>query len=328
WASSTRRRRNPGPRRLVSRSAAKRSRSSTDGTRFVLTGASIEARIACPLCRGRSARSFKKLGYWIRACTACEHHFVETETADPRAHAQATFGDDYFFGGDGGYEDYLANGAALRAQGRAYGRLLARHRVAGDVLDVGAAAGYILAGLRDEGWHGSGIEPNATMAGYARSTLGLRVRAGVVETIDGEERFDAVVMAHVLASCIDPVSVLHTVSRVTREGGLLLVESRLRDGLAAWLLGKAWLGYNPPAVLHWFTAESVAHTAGRCGYQLVAHGRPRKRIAGSRAKTARALAEATSGAQRALAPLMSAMPDTAKLPFPAGDLAWMLFRKA
>jgi len=293
----------------------------------VLTESTSDVLIACPLCGGETARVFERHGYWLRDCRTCEHRFAEIGAADPRTHAASVYRDEYFFGGGAGYPDYLAEGAMLRTHGRSYGRLLARHHPLGDLLDVGAAAGFILAGLIDEGWHGEGVEPNATMAGYARSTLGLRIIAPIIEQVTDAERFDAVTMIQVLAHFVDPMAAMRSAAHATKRHGLLLVESWLRDSLTARLFGKSWHEYSPPSVLHWYTAESIAHMAGLCGYRLVARGRPRKHIAGSHAKSALAQALGGGAVSKLLAPIANIVPDRALLPYPAEDLTWLLFRK-
>ncbi|MGH9337108.1 MAG: class I SAM-dependent methyltransferase, partial [Vicinamibacteria bacterium] len=143
---------------------------------------------ACPLCGGPSERLFETHGYWVSACAECCHRFTEVEHGPD--HVERTYGDDYFHGGGAGYPDYLAEGAILRAHGRRYGELLTRFLPAGSLLDVGSAAGFLLAGFNEAGLRGRGIEPNASMAAYAREKLGLCVFTGTLEEYPGDLRFD------------------------------------------------------------------------------------------------------------------------------------------
>ena len=117
---------------------------------------------ACPLCGDVSARLFEKYGHGIARCHDCGHRFAQITVSE--AHIDSVYGDDYFQGGGAGYRDYLSESRLLRAHGRRYGRLLKRFAPAGEVLDVGAAAGFLLQGLLDEGWQGEGLEPNDRMA--------------------------------------------------------------------------------------------------------------------------------------------------------------------
>jgi SAM-dependent methyltransferase len=292
----------------------------------VLTENALTRSVFCPLCGGDTSRAFQKHGYWLRDCAGCGHRFLEIGASDHAAHAAVTYGDEYFFGGC--YPDYLAEGAILRAHGARYGKLMARYRKPGTVLDVGAAGGFILAGLQEAGWRGTGVEPNATMAGYARSNLRLDVMQGTIEGIAAAGPFDAVTMIQVLGHFLDPLAALRSAFRLTRQGGMLLVETRLRDSLTARVFGTSWHEYNPPIVLHWFTAESIAHLAGTCGYQFIARGQPRKRVTGAHAKTA--LRDAMRGGvlSKIVGRIVNVLPDSATLPYPAEDLIWMLFRRS
>ena len=119
----------------------------------------------CPICRHSSQRKFQKYKYWIQECQTCHHQFLE---ASPSLHhAAQVYGDDYFYGGAAGYPDYLAEGRLIREHGQRYGKMLKKHMQPGRVLDVVAAAGFILSGFVDHHWVGDGIEPNAQMATFA-----------------------------------------------------------------------------------------------------------------------------------------------------------------
>ena len=101
------------------------------------------------------------------APAGCYRNVVGT-TGTGADHVRNVYGDHYFTGGGAGYPDYLADGELLRERGRGYARLIAGATTPGRVLDIGAAAGFVLQGLCDEGWRGAGIEPNAAFWEKAR----------------------------------------------------------------------------------------------------------------------------------------------------------------
>ncbi|MCK7480364.1 MAG: class I SAM-dependent methyltransferase [Candidatus Moduliflexus flocculans] len=72
------------------------------------------------------------------------------------------------------------------------------------------------------------------MAAYARSTFGLDVREGTVETARPPERaFDAVVATHLIEHLNDPRSFLREVRRAMRPDGRLYLVTPNADGLQA-----------------------------------------------------------------------------------------------
>jgi hypothetical protein len=106
----------------------------------------------CPLCGQSSQRRFQKHGYWILDCNGCAHRFTELQPTS--AHVANIYADSYFYGGGAGYPDYLAEAQLLRRQGQRYAALLKCYTPPGQMLDVGAAAGFVLQGFQDAGWQG------------------------------------------------------------------------------------------------------------------------------------------------------------------------------
>jgi Zn ribbon nucleic-acid-binding protein len=59
----------------------------------------------CPLCDSHSSVQFEKHEIPIRECNACRHRFAIPEES-PADHIEHVYGDDYFFNGGAGYDDY------------------------------------------------------------------------------------------------------------------------------------------------------------------------------------------------------------------------------
>lgn len=283
---------------------------------------------ACPVCGGDTRTVFEAHGFPIRHCRHCSHRFA-ADAVRPD-HVGAVYGDDYFNGGGAGYPDYCAGAAMLRAHGRRYARILGAHMSPGRVLDVGAAAGFVLQGFGDEGWQGVGLEPNAAMAAHARDALGLDVRVGTLEA-PGErlqaDTFDLVSMIQVVAHFHDLRRAFERAQRLTRPGGFWLVETWDSASLTARALGRRWHEYSPPSVLHMFTRASLSRLAAAFDMDVVDTGRPAKRISGAHVKS---LLGYKLGSGMAAAPLRATLrllPDRIELPYPAEDLFWTLFRR-
>jgi SAM-dependent methyltransferase len=281
-----------------------------------------EGAPACPICEGSSRRIFAVHGYGIRACAACGHRFADlVPEAD---HPAVVYGDAYFQEGGAGYPRYLDQAAIVEASGRHYARVVARHMAPGRVLDVGAAAGFVLKAFVEGGWQGLGIEPNDSMAGYARDTLGLDVRTGSLEGFTTPEPVDLVTMIQVLPHLWDLRRGLATAADATAPGGYWLIETWDRSSLTARAFGKRWHEYSPPSVLHWFDRDGVVRLAAQHGFSEVRHGRRLKWISGSHASS---LLEHTFGerAGRAVRAMERVVPS--RLPYPSEDLFWILLRK-
>jgi SAM-dependent methyltransferase len=157
----------------------------------------------------------------------------------------------------------------LKRLERRYGqsmRCAAVHRavgVPGRILDIGAATGIFLDGMRRLGWDTVGIEPTASAAHYARERLGLQVQtARLEETNFADASFDAITMWDVLEHVHEPRTVLAEVARLLRPGGLFVLSLPNPDSLEARLLGAHWLGWDLPRHLNLFRPALLrAHLA-------------------------------------------------------------------
>ena len=278
----------------------------------------------CPICQNLSDRIFQKNGFWIRECKSCHHRYTEiTPSGD---HPEQIYQDDYFFGGADGYPDYLAEAKILSAHGKRYGNLLKKFTSPGTLLDVGAAAGFILKGFQETGWQGVGVEPNFSMAEYARTQLGIQMITGSLEQLPSGQQFDLVSMIQVVAHFYDLRQALQKAADVTKLGGFWLIETWDRASWAARLFGKNWQEYTPPGVLHWFSPAGIKQLANQFGFVEVARGRPAKYISGMHAKS---LFRYSLQAPRLgwLRDMINIIPDQLVIPYPPVDLFWILLQK-
>ncbi len=282
-------------------------------------------RIECPLCNDDSRTLFQKHGIWIRECTACRHRFANSEM--PNDHVEQVYGDDYFFSGGAGYDNYLSEAGLLVPHGRRYGRLLKRHGAGTSLLDVGAAAGLILKGLVEEGFDGRGVEPNSTMATFAQVELQLNVEASSFEHFEPDTQFDVLTVIQVMGHFIDPVEVVGKLHRLMKPGGLCLVETWDAGSWPARLLGSNWHEYSPPSVLQWFSRGSLNQLFERCQFEPVATGHPSKWINASHVCSLIDHKLPHSRWADAVRSGLRCMPASLNLPYPSDDLFWTLFRR-
>ena len=299
-----------------------------DAARTAIEDASLPSARAglgasCPLCAQASERLFSAHGHWIRGCPGCGHRYAEI---GPSAHAvERIYGDGYFRGGGAGYADYLAEGDLLRAHGARYARLVARHASPGRVLDVGAAAGFLLEPFIADGWSAAAVEPNPGMADLTAARLGVPVYCTTLDRLPPDAgTFDLVLMLEVIPHAVDVRGSLAAAARHTRPGGLWLIETWDRDSWTARALGARWHEYNPPSVLHWFSRRALVELCAGLGFGEVARGRPRKRIEGRHAASLLAHHYPSS---RIAAAAARAIPARLAVPYPFDDVFWLLLRK-
>jgi SAM-dependent methyltransferase len=275
-------------------------------------------------CKKEKKILFEKKGYPILECKQCGHQFIEIP--DHGEHVATVYSDDYFFEGKDGYPNYLDKGEILYKHGLRYARLIGKYIKPGKVLDVGSAAGFILKGFRDAGWICKGIEPNETMAAYAREKLGLDIKTGSIETLQTDEKFDLVNMIQVIGHVYDLDKTLQNVTALLKANGLVLVESWDVKSMTAKLMGKNWHEYCPPSVAHWFSDKTLSTLFEYYGFELIGKGHPLKKI---NAEHAFSFLEG-----RGVNPIFKRTIDAMNrfagkitLIYPLRDVKWYIFRK-
>ena len=273
----------------------------------------------CPLCNSESKFAFEAKGHALRDCAKCSHRFAAIAAGE--THVARVYDDSYFSGGGAGYTDYLAEGEMLKSRGRMYAKKLEKYtNVKGKLLDVGAAAGFILQGFADVNWRGVGLEPNAEMAKFGREKFNLDVRCGSLESFETGEKFDLISMIQVVAHFYNPQVAFRKAADLLNENGLLLIETWNRESLSARLFGANWHEYSPPSVLQWFSETGLTEFLKEFGLEKVARGRPPKKISGAHAKSLLKYRLGNSF-------LLRMIPDRLNFPYPSEDLFWALYKK-
>jgi SAM-dependent methyltransferase len=279
--------------------------------------------MTCAVCGSPGRGLFRAHGHEILGCERCGHRFAAVSASTD--HVARVYADEYFFGGGAGYDDYAGEAGLLRERGAAYARLVRAHLAPGAVLDVGAAAGFLLEGFLSAGWKGRGVEPNARMAALANARLGPVVGVGTLESFTPGRTFDLVLMLQVVAHFQDPRRALAQAAALTRAGGFWLVETWDRESWTARAFGRHWHEYSPPSVLHFFSREGLRQLAGSLGFREVATGRARRRIGVAHARSL-LQHKLESGPLGWLGAPLRLLPDSLGIPYPGDDLFWALFR--
>jgi SAM-dependent methyltransferase len=110
-----------------------------------------------------------------------------------------------------------------------------------NVLDIGCATGAMLASLREQGWHTTGVEISPVQAEYARRERNLDVRTGLLEENRfPQDTFRAVLASHLIEHLNDPAALVREIYRILVPGGFFYVTTPNIAGFQARLLGRHW----------------------------------------------------------------------------------------
>jgi len=217
----------------------------------------------CPVCDAPTVAEERFGPAPLFRCDACTFVQLAGEV-DP-----ALYGDAYFAAYAGG--DYLAEEAQRRHESRIRLDLLAQLTPPpARLLEVGAAAGFLLDEARARGYAAVGLEPNDAMAARARETLGLDVRTGRLGELPLDPAgFDAACAFHVVEHLDAPLGALRALHAALKPGGHLLVEVPNAQSAAARRLGAAWQPLDLPYHVGHHGPRSLRTLLERAGFEVL-----------------------------------------------------------
>lgn len=154
----------------------------------------------------------------------------------------------------------------LRAERRRYKRMYLDQMPTGRLLEVGCGNGKRLARMQAMGWDVTGQEVDPVAADYVRAARGIAVHVGPLEMMDVAEKYDAVIMSHVIEHVHDPVALLLTCHSMLKENGLLVVLTPNAESYGHRKFGVAWRGLEPPRHLHLLSCRTLVQMAQRAGF--------------------------------------------------------------
>jgi 2-polyprenyl-3-methyl-5-hydroxy-6-metoxy-1,4-benzoquinol methylase len=280
----------------------------------------------CNVCSSENSElAFIKNEYRILHCTDCDHLFTDLTLTSEKV--EIIYSDDYFTGGGFGYDDYTVEKDMLTHRGEYYADKLKKFMVPGKVLDVGAAAGFILKGFENKGWQGTGVEPNKSMAEYGKNIMGVDIINGTIETVDLKKQFDLAIVIQVVAHLYNLKSSINNIYNNLKPGGYLLIETWNKDSLTAWLLGKNWHEFSPPSTLNYFSKKTLIKLLANHNFKVVAKGTPKKKIHSRHAKSLLKLKLLEMRGFKWMAGITNLLPENKLLPYPSEDVFWHLFKK-
>ncbi len=235
----------------------------------------------CPLCNQNDTSALFTVGeYPIVKCRSCGLVRVH-EIPGPDV-LERHYSDEYYAGrtDDTGYYDYEAERKALAKGFRNRLQRLKGYAPSGRLLDVGCALGFLLAEAQQLGWKPYGIDRAAYGINWARQNLGIEnLFAGrIADAPFPRASFDAVTMIDVLEHVTDPVKEITSIARLTKPGGIFMLDIWDIGSTTAKLAGPHWPIICPPDHLFYFDKKTIAMLLEMCGFSILSISRMGRHI--------------------------------------------------
>lgn len=127
----------------------------------------------------------------------------------------------------------------------------------GSLLDIGCGmGGYLLAG-RQMGLDVLGVEPSASHSKAAVDIFGLDVVHDYFKAEAFDQRFNYVILSHVIEHIYEPKEFLADVMRVLQPGGRLIVITPNCESFSAKICRKYWSMYKPIDHVSMFSKDAM-----------------------------------------------------------------------
>jgi SAM-dependent methyltransferase len=225
----------------------------------------------CVACAAATIEPWATIGeFTYVGCTGCG--LVRLDPMPTAADAALLYDESYFTASSNrGYADYLADEGVHRRNARRHLRRLRALGATppGRLVEVGAAAGFLLDEARAQGWQVAGTDIAPSMRAAAHARHGIEVVSTVDELDLARGSVDAVLAKQVLEHLVDPLALLRALHAQMRPGALLSIETWDRGAPVARLFGRRWQQVNPPSVLWLWDATQLRHVVERAGFEVV-----------------------------------------------------------
>jgi SAM-dependent methyltransferase len=135
-------------------------------------------------------------------------------------------------------------------------------------LDIGCAAGYFVAYMKDRGWEASGIDISKECTDFAAGR-GLNVINGDYLKEEYSGGFDLITLWASIEHLHHPGLFLEKISRDLNDGGRLYISTCRTGGLNfKQLFGKKWRFYNFPEHLYFFSFGTMRRILDLYGFRI------------------------------------------------------------
>ena len=136
------------------------------------------------------------------------------------------------------------------------------------LLDIGCGTGWTSDIWKREGAQVTGLEPSEVRGRIAHERYGLRIIPRYIEDLVITERFDVIVMRHIVEHLADPVSVLAKVKNHLHENGLLVIIVPNIDCIGRFIFDTKWT-WVLPWHCNFFNPRSFSHLLERTGFEII-----------------------------------------------------------
>ncbi len=136
------------------------------------------------------------------------------------------------------------------------------------ILDFGCGGAQLLKQLQAVGFDVYGVEFDEELVRSLASTLGVDKIYSVDKLgLLPENSFDAIVLNHVVEHLTDPLSILMSLQRLLRPGGVIMLATPNLEAWGRMLFAGRWRGWELPRHRYLFSDSALVKLLSMAGYK-------------------------------------------------------------
>ena len=138
------------------------------------------------------------------------------------------------------------------------------------ICEIGCGNGNNLTKFKAEGYAVYGVEPDSAAREVAQE-ITPNIFAGTAEELPEtikQEKYDIVLMSHVLEHCLDINTVMSNVKEILKDGGVYIVEIPNCNSIGFKTYRGAWPWSDIPRHLNFFTRSSLDKILKKHGFEV------------------------------------------------------------
>lgn len=134
------------------------------------------------------------------------------------------------------------------------------------VLDVGCGVGGILVPFKQAGFRCKGIDTPSFYTSVGKEKLGIDIEEGFLEDIKIKEKYDIIILNHVLEHFLNPIQELNEIRSILKDNGILYVEIPDLERPYNWTSLKYFflLGH-----VFYYSPETLGILMNKCGFERI-----------------------------------------------------------
>lgn len=166
-------------------------------------------------------------------------------------------------------ESHISADFSKRLYARHHLRLIRSFVKSGELLEIGAGAGYFLDEARKIGFNPHGLEFNPIQAKYIRNKLGIPCEESPLNTsIFQGKQFDVIYHCDVISHFFDPISDFEKINKIMKDDSFLIFETG-NLGEVDQMYFKYFQRFQYPDHLFFFSTGNLVDLLEKTGFDFI-----------------------------------------------------------